>query len=322
VRLTSTRQLGRPLGSGPSGNGGASLPHAALALAAAVALATGLALGGGSEGSAGASETHTGSHPTNGASNSPAPAPGAGQVRYRPVGCIRRGPADAYRNGPPRKVVALSFDDGPSLLTPRFVKMLSANRAVATFFMIGRQVTAGFQSVLHAELREGDALGDHTWSHPDLLLAGDVRGQLAMTLQRIRALSGYTPCVFRPPYGDYDAAVVQTARSLGLGTVLWDVDPSDYTLPGIGVIVRRVLEQVRPGSIILSHDGGGPRSQTLAAYPLIIRTLRARGYRFETVPELLGFRTVYKRCVRDCEDAAITGQPPPGSIIEPGATPP
>jgi peptidoglycan-N-acetylglucosamine deacetylase len=257
--------------------------------------------------------------------NSPAPAapaPSTGQVRYRPVGCIRRGPAVAYRNGPPRKVVALSFDDGPYALTPRFVKMLGANRAVATFFMIGDHVTAGFQSTLHAELREGDALGDHTWSHPDLLFSGDVRGQLAMTLQRIRGLSGYTPCVFRPPYGDYDASVVQTARSLGLATILWNVDPSDYTLPGTGVIVRRVLEQVRPGSIILSHDGGGPRGQTLAAYPLIIRALRARGYRFETVPQLLGFHTIYKRCVRDCEDAAIAGQPPPGSIIEPGPTPP
>ncbi len=113
-----------------------------------------------------------------------APAPSTGHVRYRPVGCIRRGPAVAYRNGPLRKVVALSFDDGPYALTPRFVKMLGANRAVATFFMIGDQVTAGFQSTLHAELREGDALGDHTWSHPDLLVAGDVRGQLSEALRR------------------------------------------------------------------------------------------------------------------------------------------
>ena len=238
------------------------------------------------------------------------------QVRYRPVGCVRRGPAVAYLNGPHRKVVALSFDDGPYPLTPQFVQMLRANRAVATFFMIGRQVTSRYQGTLHAELRDGDALGDHTWSHPDLLASGEVRGQLQRTLQVIRGLSGFTPCVFRPPYGDYDSSVVKTASSLGLATVLWDVDPSDYVLPGVSAIVHRVLAQVKPGAIIISHDGGGPRGQTLAAYPLIIHALRARGYRFLTVPQLLGFHMVYRRCVRDCEDADITGQPPPGSIIE------
>ncbi len=239
------------------------------------------------------------------------------QVRYRPVGCVRKGPPLAYRSGPNRKVVALTFDDGPYPLTPEFVQMLRANRAVATFFMIGEQVTARYRATLEAELRAGDALGDHTWSHPDLRLSGDVRSQLASTLQRIRGLSGYAPCVFRPPYGDYDASVLQSARSLGLATILWDVDPSDYALPGTGAIVQRVLAQVRPGSIIISHDGGGPRGETLAAYPLIIRTLRARGYGFLTIPELLGFRSVYRRCVHDCEGAAITGQPPSGSIIEP-----
>lgn len=243
-------------------------------------------------------------------------------VRYRPVGCVRKGPAVAYRSGPSRKVVALSFDDGPFPLTPRFVRMLRANRAVATFFMIGRQVTSSYQGTLQTELREGDALGDHTWSHPDLLASDEVRGQLQRTLQVIRRLSGYTPCVFRPPYGDYDSSVVSTARSLGLATILWDVDPSDWALPGVSAIVQRVLAQVRPGSIILSHDGGGPRQQTLTAYPQIISRLRARGYRFLTVPELLGFHTVYRRCARECEGAAISGQPPPGSIIEAGSPPP
>jgi hypothetical protein len=69
----------------------------------------------------------------------------------------------------------------------------------------------------------------------------------------------------------------------------------------------------------LAHDGGGPRGQTLAAYPYIIHALRARGYRFVTVPELLGFHTIYRKCVRDCENAAITGRPPAGSIIERGS---
>ncbi len=257
----------------------------------------------------------------------PAHAPGAPPllvpaipqpVRYRPIGCVRRGPAIDYTHGPRRREVALSFDDGPYPLTPSFVRMLRANRAVATFFMIGEQVSARYRATLHEELRDGDALGDHTYTHPDLLATGDVRGQLQSTIQAIRGLSGYTPCVFRPPYGDYDSSVVQTAAALGLATITWEVDPSDYTLPGVAAIRSRVLAGVRPGSIVISHDGGGPRGQTLAAYPGIIGALRARGYRFVTVPELLGFHTVYRRCVRDCEGAAIAGRPPPGSIVEPG----
>jgi peptidoglycan-N-acetylglucosamine deacetylase len=239
-------------------------------------------------------------------------------VRYRPIGCVRRGPAVAYSHGPRRKEVALSFDDGPYPLTPRFVRMLRANGAVATFFMIGEQLSTRYRGTLSEELRNGDALGDHTYTHPDLVSAGGVRSQLQRTIHAIRGLSGYTPCVFRPPYGDYDSEVLRTAASLGLATIMWEVDPSDYTLPGVRAIEQRVLTQVRPGAIVLSHDGGGPREQTLAAYPYIIRALRARGYRFVTVPELLGFKEVYRRCVRDCAESAISGRPPPGSIVLPG----
>ncbi len=239
-------------------------------------------------------------------------------VRYRPIGCVRSGPAVAYSHGPRRREVALSFDDGPFPLTPRFVRMLKANGAVATFFMIGEQVTSTYRSTLREELSDGDALGDHTYTHPDLVTAGGVQSQLQRTIEAIRALSGYTPCVFRPPYGDYDNSVLSTAASLGLATIMWEVDPSDYTLPGVAAIEQRVLAQVKPGAIVLSHDGGGPREETLAAYPYIIRALRARGYRFVTVPELLGFRTIYRRCIRDCEGAAIDGRPPRGSIVERG----
>jgi peptidoglycan/xylan/chitin deacetylase (PgdA/CDA1 family) len=122
--------------------------------------------------------------------------------------------------------------------------------------------------------------------------------------------------VFRPPYGAYGAGVVAAGRRLGLATVLWNVDPRDWALPGTGTIVGRVLAQVRRGSIVLSHDGGGPRGQTLAAYPAIIEALKARGYRFRTVPQLLGFRTVYRRCRLQCERAAVSGPLPPGSIVE------
>jgi peptidoglycan-N-acetylglucosamine deacetylase len=239
-------------------------------------------------------------------------------LRYRPIGCEAKGLNAVYSHGQSRREVALSFDDGPATLTPRFVQMLRANGAVATFFLVGERVSPRYRATLREELREGDALGDHSWSHPDLVLSHEVAGQLKGTREAIRRETGYTPCVFRPPYGAYDAQVVGAARPLRLATILWDVDPVDWSLPGVSAIERRVLAQVQPGSIVLSHDGGGPRGQTLGAYPYIIRALRARGYRFVTIPQLLGFRTVYRICRLRCEGTAIRGRPPRGSIVERG----
>jgi peptidoglycan/xylan/chitin deacetylase (PgdA/CDA1 family) len=211
--------------------------------------------------------------------------------------------------------VAIGFDDGPWSDTAAFVRMLERNHARATFFMIGEQVTARYEATLLRELRDGDALGDHTFTHPYLTSSGDVRGQLADTIAAIRARTGYTPCVFRPPYGAWNTSVVQTARSLGLATVLWDDDPSDYLLPGTSAIVQRVLAQVHRGAIIISHDGGGPRYETLAAYPAIIAALHARGYRIVTIPELLGFRPRYVPCIRLCRGIGVPKSALPRNAI-------
>jgi peptidoglycan-N-acetylglucosamine deacetylase len=239
-----------------------------------------------------------------------------GVARYRVIGCRSAGTI-AYLHGPRRREVAIGFDDGPWADTGAFVTMLERSRAQATFFMIGRQLSAAYRRTLLRELRNGDVLGDHTFTHPNLTLRGNVRAQLERTIRAIRSLSGYSPCVFRPPYGDYDRSVIRTARSLGLATVLWNVDPSDYGQPGTRVIEQRVLAEVRPGSIIVSHDGGGPRGQTLAAYPAIIAALRARGYRIVTIPELLGFRPVYVPCIRLCDGIGVTrAEVPRDAIIE------
>lgn len=233
---------------------------------------------------------------------------------YRIVGCRSRGTA-IYSHGPHRYEVAIGFDDGPYPDTPAFVRMLSANHATATFFMIGEQVTSSYRETMLRELREGDVLGDHTFTHPDLTQSREVRNQLLRTIAVIRAQTGYTPCVFRPPYGDVNSSIVQTARSLGLATVTWDVDPSDYTQPGVSAIVRRVLAEVQPGSIVISHDGGGPRGQTLAAYPQIISALRRRGYGIVTIPQLLGFRPVYEPCVKLCDGIGVPRSKVPREAI-------
>jgi peptidoglycan-N-acetylglucosamine deacetylase len=235
---------------------------------------------------------------------------------YRIIGCRSSG-ASPHRSGPSEREVAVGFDDGPAADTQAFVTMLERSKAKATFFMIGRQVSSAYRATLLRELADGDALGDHTWSHPDLTHSSEVRQQLQQTLGVIRSVSGYTPCVFRPPYGDYNESVLDIARSLGLATVLWDVDPSDYTQPGTKTIEQRVLAQVEPGSIIISHDGGGSRAQTLAAYPAIISSLRARGYRIVTIPEMLHFPPVYVPCARLCDGIGVTRRRlPKDAIIE------
>jgi peptidoglycan/xylan/chitin deacetylase (PgdA/CDA1 family) len=233
---------------------------------------------------------------------------------YRIVGCRSHG-RFAYLHGAARREVAIGFDDGPAADTGAFVTMLERSHAKATFFMVGRQITGRYRPTVLRELRDGDALGDHTFNHPDLTRSGSVRAELESTIGAIRSLSGYTPCVLRPPYGAYDPSVLRTARSLGLATVMWNVDPRDWALPGTGAIAQQVLAQVRPGSIIISHDGGGPRGETLAAYPSIIASLRARGYRMVTIPELLGFRPVYRPCVLLCYGIGIPRRLLPADAI-------
>jgi peptidoglycan-N-acetylglucosamine deacetylase len=301
--------------------GGSRLATGALTVLAALAptmlLAMGVAIpGAGPSGSTAAGRRSASSAPAPGAPGSSATPPPSAQQLYRIVGCRSSGTL-AYRHGPPRREVAIGFDDGPWRDTPAFVRMLERSRARATFFMIGRQLTPAYRAMLLRELRDGDVIGDHTFDHPDLTRSGRVRAELQQTIGAIRALSGYTPCVFRPPYGTYDGSVIRVARSLGLATVLWNVDPSDYAQPGVAAIERRVLAQVRPGSIVISHDGGGRRTETLDAYPAIIAALRARGYRIVTIPELLGFRSVYVPCIRQCDGIGVPrSKLPHGAVVE------
>jgi peptidoglycan-N-acetylglucosamine deacetylase len=241
-------------------------------------------------------------------------AQGARQRLFRPVGC--RSAGGPYRHGPRRREVAIGFDDGPSRETGAFVRMLERSHARATFFVVGRYVTASHRAEMLRELRDGDAIGDHTFSHVDLPLSPHPRAQLQWALGAVRAQTGYTPCVFRPPYGGYDDRVIAIARSLGLAATLWNVDPSDYRRPGVRTLVRRVLSAVRPGSIIVSHDGGGPRRETLRAYPRIIRALHRRGYRLVTVPTLLGFAPEFAPCSAPCDGIGLPrGALPAHAII-------
>ena len=185
----------------------------------------------------------------------------------------------------PTKYVVLTFDDGPDAeYTPKVLDILALYGAKATFFEVGQNVRKHpeLTKQLHAA---GHSVQNHTWDHSDLRKLTAVRFQQEVdsTDQAIRAAIGSTPGCLRPPYGGVNPAVRQRARQLGKDLVVWTVDSRDWTKPGTAAIVQRVLKNVHSGSVILMHDGGGNRAQTVAALPTILKALKAQGYGFRTL---------------------------------------
>ena len=211
-----------------------------------------------------------------------------------PVGCVATGASYRLDSRRRQKVVAISFDDGPSIYTPAMLATLKRHNAHATFFEVGNQM-GGRSAVQRKILAQGNTIGDHSWSHPVLSGGGSFAdSEISRTKARIVRQSGFTPCLFRAPYGAVSGNLISIARSHGMLTIEWDVDPTDWSRPGTGAIISRVLAQTRPGSIILMHDGGGDRSQSVAAADTILGTLARRGYRVVTVETLLGLKSVYR----------------------------
>jgi len=199
--------------------------------------------------------------------------------------------------------IALTFDDGPGPYTPGVLAVLERMHVHATFFEIGAMLRYFSASTLR-ELRDGDVIGDHTETHPAmaLLRAKQQREELFEQIARIELLDGPRPYLFRPPYGSFDATTMRELRKLHLLMVLWSVDTEDYLQPGVATIVQRALAGAHPGAIILMHDAGGTRTQTIAALPIIIQRLRARGFDLVTIPQLLH------------DDPPPPGQPLPSSL--------
>ena len=185
---------------------------------------------------------------------------------------------------PGPKAVALTFDDGPNpWATPQLLDVLKKKHVRATFFDVGRMAQA-YPDLVKREVKEGHVVANHTWSHPMLAHRSDssAEDEMHRTRNLLREL-GATVTLFRPPYGSYTGRTVSIASSLGMRTVVWSVDPADYRRPPVDTIVRRVMSTVRPGVIILMHDGGGDRANTVAAVPIIIDELRKQGYTIETL---------------------------------------
>lgn len=189
------------------------------------------------------------------------------------------------------KVVALTFDDGPSAAwTPTLLELLARHEVQATFFLVGSRVAEN-PTLAQRIWQAGHQVGNHSWSHTFLVgkSATYAREEIEKTDALLRELGYMHEIYFRAPYGCKGIVLSSVLCSLHKMHALFDVITWDWNNPGVAEITRRACKAVHPGSIILLHDGGGDRSQTLQATEEIILHLKERGYRFVTVAQLLAY---------------------------------
>lgn len=185
------------------------------------------------------------------------------------------------------KVVALTFDDGPwPQSTDKILSVLRQNNIKATFYWVGVALQSN-PEIAKQVVAEGHAVGNHTWQHimtdMDLATAAQELGNAARLIEEI---TGVRSLLMRPPGGNLSGELVNYAKQLKYNITLWSADSQDYFVSA-PLIIDNVLRNVKPGGIILLHDGGGDRTATVEALPQIISALKSQGYRFVTVPELL-----------------------------------
>jgi peptidoglycan/xylan/chitin deacetylase (PgdA/CDA1 family) len=210
-----------------------------------------------------------------------APPPDTGDPGVNPA-LVQSVPQFYVHGGP--KSIALTLDDGPSAqYTPQVLSLLQRHRITAAFCMVGEQIAAN-RSLVSEIAAAGHTIVNHTWNHADQskLGAAAIRSQIARTSDALGTAQAH-PTLFRAPYGSWSHAVFQECARARLRPLDWSVDPRDWSRPGTNTIVSRIMAQTRTGSIILEHDGGGDRSQTVAALKIVIPRLLDEGYRFISV---------------------------------------
>lgn len=182
------------------------------------------------------------------------------------------------------KAIALTIDDGPDpVYTPKVLRVLQKYGVTATFSMIGLHVAA-YPQLARSVAEAGHKICNHTWTHSDLtgMRVPSVHDELARASDAIHAATAVRPGLFRAPYGAWSAAVIRQCERMQMVPLDWSVDPRDWMRPGVREIVRNILTYTKPGSIILEHDGGGNRSETVRALSIVLPRLLDRGYHFET----------------------------------------
>lgn len=191
-----------------------------------------------------------------------------------------------------QKIVALTIDDGPHYkVTPEILNVLREKHVKATFFVLGENVEH-FPKLLAQEVSEGHEIGTHTYSHTALSKFDSKRIiEEFDKAEKIISQTAPKPTLFRPPGGLYNRQVIEAAHQKGYTVILWSVDPRDWSCPPTAKVVEKVLHDIKPGSIILLHDGQYPLP-TPQALGTIIDRLRAQGYEFVTVSELLQYNEI------------------------------
>jgi peptidoglycan/xylan/chitin deacetylase (PgdA/CDA1 family) len=182
-------------------------------------------------------------------------------------------------------VIALTIDDGPSpVYTPQVLSILDKYGVTATFSMVGQNVSY-YPSIAREVADAGHTIVNHTWNHANLMSMkrSKLPGEVDRATDAIQYATGIRPGMFRAPYGAWSPTLLAYLESQKLSPLDWSVDPKDWTRPGVGKIVKAIMGTTKTGSIILEHDGGGDRSQTVAALKIVIPRLLEEGYQF-TVP--------------------------------------
>jgi len=229
-------------------------------------------------------------------SSVPAPAQHEPSISISAAGPVstaprpRRSPASYNEVNTSRPFVALTFDDGPHpQLTPQLLDVLRNEGVRATFYVIGRNVET-YPEIARRIVAEGHEIANHSWSHPTLtaISAARLAKEITSTTEVIQRVTGRRPTNMRPPYGAVNERVRQSMfKDHGLDVIMWSVDPLDWRRPGAEVVRQRLVDGAKPGGILLAHD---IHPGTIEAMPGTIRDLKAKGFGFATVSQLLALQ--------------------------------
>ena len=197
------------------------------------------------------------------------------------------------RGNDEEKLIALTFDDGPDEdYTPQILDILKKYNVKATFFVVGQKV--GWNpEIVQREFEEGHEIGNHTFTHINVCHRGysDINKEITKTQEAIKGITGQEPKIFRPPYRAINKEMCSIVKEKNMNVILWsDLDPRDWSNPGVYYITNTILTKAKNGNIILLHDYNNQRrstSQTIQALDIFIPILIEKGYKFVTVSELV-----------------------------------
>ncbi|WP_028263559.1 polysaccharide deacetylase family protein [Atopobium fossor] len=209
-----------------------------------------------------------------------------GEVTQKGQDCVLKTRNLQPKDG--KKLISITFDDGPSVYTERYLQILKDHGAVATFFNLGQNVDE-MPEISKKIIDAGHEIMSHTYHHDVLTKdsAERVQSELDTSYESIKKATGVETTMVRPPYGAFTEKTWAVTQGKMSASILWNQDSLDWSRPGVDKIVANSVNGIQPGYIILMHDGGGPREQDLEALPQIIDKLHDQGYTFVTVTDLM-----------------------------------